>query len=208
MTTFDWEGFKNETGAKQMELASVLGTAQSNVSRKLKSYRIDISEKAKLIEHYGEEVVLKYADVPDKPDIDKDFIIVPVINLDARGGFATNEELGMEYATDVMPFSKKIAREGDVVIPIYGDSMTPKFPSGCMVLIRKIEMWQEYIEYGATYVMELVDGRRIIKNVKKSASADNFLLESINPDYQPTDIPKKMIRFVFRVIMSIQRESL
>ena len=208
MANFDWVGFRDETGARQVELATILGTAQGTISKKINSMRIDAAEKAKLIEHYGEEVVLKYADVPVKLDIDKDFVIVPVINLDARGGFATNEELGMEYATDVMPFSKKIAMAGDVVIPIYGDSMTPKFPSGCMVLIRKIEMWQEYIEYGATYVMELIDGRRIIKNVKKSDNSDNFLLESINPDYQPTDIPKKMIRFVFRVIMSIQRESL
>ncbi len=137
-----------------------------------------------------------------------EIVMIPVINLDARGGFAANDELGVEYATDNMPFSKRIARAGDIVIPVYGDSMAPKFPSGCMVLIRKVEMWREYIELGATYVMELVDGRRLIKNIKKSDNSDCFLLESINPEYQPTDIPKKMINLIFRVIMSIQRESL
>ena len=134
--------------------------------------------------------------------------MIPVINLDARGGFLSNEELGAEYTTKLMPFSRTMAREGDFVIPIYGNSMEPKYPSGSMVLIRKIDLWKEYLELGATYVLELIDGRRIIKTVQRSSSPDSFLLESINPKYEPTDIPKSMVKLVFRVIMSIQRETI
>lgn len=137
-----------------------------------------------------------------------DIVFVPVLNLDARGGFSSNECCEPEYATSLMPFSRDIAKEGDLVIQIYGDSMAPKYQSGSLVLIRKIEMWNEYLEYGGTYVLELNDQRRIIKNVHKSKDNECFLLESINPDYEPADIPKRLIRFVFRVIMSIQRESL
>ncbi len=134
-------------------------------------------------------------------------IFVPVLNLDARGGFSTNEALEMECSVGLMPFSRNIAREGDFVIQIYGDSMSPKYESGSMVLVRKIEMWREYIEFGATYVLELQDARRIIKNVHKGKDENSFKLVSINPTYEPSDIPKSMVLQVFRVLMSIQRES-
>lgn len=135
-------------------------------------------------------------------------IMIPVINIDARGGFNTNDELGNEYTKSLMPFTREIAKDGDIIIPIYGDSMAPKFPGGCMVLIRKVELWREYLEFGATYVIELIDQRRIIKNIQKADDKDSFILESLNPKYQPTEIKKDLVNLVFRVIMSIQRESL
>ena len=142
------------------------------------------------------------------PLIHPDVVMVPVYNLDARGGFGENDELAPEYVTEHMPFSRSIARDGDVVIPIYSDSMTPKFPSGSFVLIRNIQMWREYIEYGASYVLEFMDGRRVIKNIQRSKEKNNFLLESVNPKYEPTDVPKTMIRRIFQVLMSVKRETL
>lgn len=142
------------------------------------------------------------------PSIHPDVVMVPVYNLDARGGFGENDELAPEYVTEHMPFSRSIARDGDVVIPIYSDSMTPKFPAGSFVLIRNIQMWREYIEYGASYVLEFMDGRRVIKNIQRSKEKDHYLLESVNPKYEPMDIPKNTIRRVFQVLMSVKRETL
>lgn len=138
----------------------------------------------------------------------EDVIMIPVISLDARGGFLPNDVSGSEYVDSFMPFSKEIAREGDFVIPIFGDSMAPKYPSGSCVLIRKVVLWMEYIEYGAAYVLDLVDDRRIIKNVQKSDKKDYYLLESVNPKYDPAEIPKNMIRNVFRVLVSVRRETI
>ena len=153
---------------------------------------------------YGEgEMMEKSA-----PSIHPDVVMVPVYNLDARGGFGENDELAPEYVTEHMPFSRSIARDGDVVIPIYSDSMTPKFPSGSFVLIRNIQMWREYIEFGASYVVEFLDGRRVIKNIQRSKEKDHYLLESVNPKYEPTDVPKTMIRRIFQVLMSVKRETL
>ena len=137
-----------------------------------------------------------------------DVIMVPVINLDARGGFGENDERGLEYITERMPFSRNIARDGDVVIPVFGDSMEPKFPSGSYILIRLVAMWQEYLELGASYVIELIDDRRVLKNIQRSDDKDKFLLESVNPKFEPMEIPKKMIRRIFQVLMSIKRETL
>lgn len=142
-------------------------------------------------------------------DDSKNVIMIPVLNLDARGGFLSNDEVSTpEYITKYEPFSREVAREGDIVIPIFGDSMAPKYPSGTMVLIRKIELWKEYIEYGASYVLELIDERRLIKNVQNGKSKDTLLLVSINEKYEPAEIAKNLIKNVFRVLMSVRREAM
>ena len=140
--------------------------------------------------------------------INPDVVMVPVYNLDARGGFGENDELAPEYVTELVPISRRVARDGDILIPIYSDSMTPKYPAGSFVLIRNIQMWREYIEYGASYVLEFMDGRRVIKNIQRSKEKDHYLLESVNPKYEPTDVPKTMIRRIFQVLMSVKRETL
>ena len=140
---------------------------------------------------------------------DNDTILIPVVNLDGRGGMAYNEEVETEtYTTGQLPFPTSIARQGDVVIPIYGDSMEPAYKSGSMVLIREVELWREYLELGCTYVIGLVDDRRVIKTVMAGSDAKHLLLVSINPNYQPQEIDKKIIRSVWRVIVSVRRESL
>ena len=154
----------------------------------------------------GEGEMLKYASDSNSSS-ENEVILVPILNLDARGGFSSNEELGTECKIGLMPFSRSIAKDGDFVIQIYGDSMSPKYESGSMVLVRRIEMWREYLEFGATYILELQDARRIIKNVHKGKDENSFKLVSINPTYEPSDIPKSMVSQVFRVLMSIQRES-
>ena len=136
-------------------------------------------------------------------------LMIPIVNLDARGGFGGNDVSDTaEYTDGYMPFSRDIARPEDIVVPVYGDSMSPKFPSGSFILIRNAPMWREYVELGAPHVLELVDYGRVLKNIQRSSNKDCFLLESINPKYEPTDIPKKLILHVFRVIMAVRRETL
>ena len=146
---------------------------------------------------------------PTKPPGNEDTIFIPVVNLDSRGGMAFNEEVQTEtYMTGRLPFPTSIAHHGDVVIPIYGDSMEPTYKAGSLVLIREVELWREYLEFGCTYVIGLVDDRRVIKTVMAGNDADHFLLVSINPAYQPQEIAKDIIRSVWRVIASVRREAL
>lgn len=147
---------------------------------------------------------------PTEPPPEKgDTILIPVASPDSIGGTRFNEEVNTEeYITGYLPFPTSIAHHGDVVIPIYGDSMEPTYKSGSMVLIREVELWREYLEFGCTYVIGLVDDRRVIKTVMAGNDADHFLLVSINPDYQPQEIAKDIIRTVWRVILSVRREAL
>ena len=145
----------------------------------------------------------------EPPPESGDTILIPVVNLDSRGGMAFNEEVQTDtYITGKLPFPTSIARQGDVVIPIYGDSMEPTYKSGSMVLIREVELWREYLELGCAYVIGLVDDRRVIKTVMAGSDADHFLLVSINPAYQPQEIAKDIIRSVWRVIVSVRREAI
>lgn len=138
-----------------------------------------------------------------------DTIEVPILNLDSRGGFLPNEETDvMEYAQGTMPFNRSIARAGDLVVSVYGDSMSPRYPAGSFILIRPIEQWREYIELGKTYVLELADWRRIIKIVRKGSDSAHYLLDSYNIDYESTEIATSFINNVWLVVASVNRETM
>lgn len=157
----------------------------------------------------GDGGMLLNASPPTEPPPGNDTILIPVVNLDSRGGTAYNEEVQTDtYITGQIPFPRSIAHQGDVVIPIYGDSMEPTYKAGSMVLIREVELWREYLELGCTYVIGLVDDRRIIKTVMAGSDTQHYLLVSINPAFQPQEIDKKIIRSVWRVIVSVRREAL
>ena len=136
-----------------------------------------------------------------------DAIFIPVINLDVRGGLLPNAESDTEqYTIDTMPFSRSIACEGDVVVPVYGDSMSPRYPSGSHILIRPLPLWRDWLELGQSYVLELSDWRRTIKIVRKGSTADTYRLECYNVDYDTTEIPKSLIEHIWQVIMCVKRE--
>lgn len=141
--------------------------------------------------------------------INPDIINIPILSLDARGGFLPNDKADIDqYTIGTMPFNKQIAHTGDVVIPVYGDSMTPKYPAGSYILIRPIEAWREYIELGRSYVLELADWRRIIKIVRKGSDATHYTLDSYNVDYESNEVSISFINNMWLVVASVNREEL
>jgi len=62
---------------------------------------------------------------------------------------------------------------------VKGDSMEPKIPEGCNVLVRK----QETIENGEIAVVMNGEGEAVIKKV--IFSGDTVVLQSLNPKYPP-----------------------
>ena len=146
--------------------------------------------------------------VPTKAP-DPDIINIPILSPDAAGGFRPNDEADIEqYTIGTMPFNRQIAHHGDVVIPVYGDSMTPKYPAGSYILIRPIEAWREYIELGRSYVLELADWRRLIKIVRKGHDATHYTLDSYNVDYESNEVSISFINNVWLVVASVTREEL
>ena len=139
---------------------------------------------------------------------DADVVRIPIINLDARGGFLSNQETDVsQYVTDYVLLDNSMAQGGDVVINMYGDSMYPRYPSGSKLLIRQVETWREYLELGACYVIELTDGRRVVKIVRKGSDKEHFNLLSVNPEFDEQEIPISLINRVFLVKLMIKSET-
>lgn len=144
---------------------------------------------------------------PQTPIHDNNVINVPIINLDVRGGLFPNDETDVsQYTLGTMPFNRNIATEGDFVAPVFGDSMSPRYPSGSYILLRPLPLWREWLEFGNPYVLELADLRRTIKIVRKGLTPDTYRLECYNPDYDTTEIPTSIIKNVFQVLAVFKRE--
>lgn len=209
-----------ERGLTQKALAEQLGIAQSQVNNIVNGRdRLGIKNANRFSEALGidplwlmtqgEQGTPPDEGAPLAPLAQEDVIMIPVLNWDSRGGFLSNREVDIdEYTIDTMPFSRSVAKAGDVVVQVYGDSMLPKYPSGCYILIRPIEMWREYIELGKSYVLELADWRRIIKIVRKGSDSQHYLLESYNPQFESDEIAKNFIAHVWLVVVSVNREAM
>lgn len=136
---------------------------------------------------------------------DENFRMVPLINIDSVGGVHSQNAIdpSEQYVIKMMPFTE--AREGDVAILQSGNSMYPTIPSGSALLIREIVDWREYFGYGNIYVLWLRDGRRITKEVRRyDADPKNYVwCVSYNPDVADEELPRSMIRGVWKVIKYI-----
>lgn len=91
----------------------------------------------------------------------------------------------------------------DFAISIYGDSMSPEYPSGSRVLIKKIDP-NAFIDWGRAYVLDTCNGV-IIKEVLKCEREGFITCHSINPDpkYADFDVSLNEIYGIYRVLMCL-----
>jgi hypothetical protein len=94
------------------------------------------------------------------------------------------------------------SRFGDIAIYQSGESMSPTVPPGAVLHLRRVEGWRDYFGYGNVFVLVLVDGRRVTKEVTRcDADPANYVtLVSHNPDVPDEDLPKSMISQVWKVL--------
>lgn len=122
---------------------------------------------------------------------------VPLIPIAAQGG-----SLG-EFASRLHEYDceKVISpiKGVDMAICVSGDSMAPEYPSGCQILVKKINE-RAFIDWGRVYVLDTVNGA-VIKKVLPSDSPDKVLCVSINPDYPPFEVSFEHIHAFYRVMM-------
>ena len=91
----------------------------------------------------------------------------------------------------------------DFAITIYGESMSPEYPSGSRVLIKKINP-DIFIDWGRVYVLDTCNGV-IIKEIRKCQKEGFITCHSINtdPKYADFDVPLKEIYGMYRVLMCL-----
>lgn len=91
----------------------------------------------------------------------------------------------------------------DFAISIYGDSMTPEYPSGSRVLIKKIDP-AVFIDWGKVYVLDTSNGV-IIKELHKNEKEGYVTCHSINPDpkYADFELAIADVYGFYRVLMCL-----
>lgn len=148
---------------------------------------------------------LRLTDAAESSEKVSDYRLVPLIQIDSVGGIHSSNSIDYteQYVLRRMPFTE--AREGDVAILQSGNSMYPTIPSGSALLIREVEDWQDYFGYGNIYVLWLRDGRRITKEIRRyDEDPKNYVwCVSYNPDVADEELPRSMIRGVWKVIKYI-----
>lgn len=87
----------------------------------------------------------------------------------------------------------------DYAIQVTGDSMSPDYPSGSMILIKQINE-KAFIEWGKVYVLDTENGA-VIKQIRKTENPQVIECVSINKDYQSFTMETKYIRGWYRVLM-------
>lgn len=127
---------------------------------------------------------------------------VPLVNIDSVGGIWSQNEItpSEQYTIRSIPFPD--ARPDDVAILQSGDSMSPTIPPGAILQIRQVVDWQEYFGYGNVFVLWLKDDRRITKQVLKYGPDPKTYVtcHSYNPDAADEELPRSMIKQVWKVV--------
>lgn len=122
---------------------------------------------------------------------------VLVIPYGARGG-TIGDFLDGVHEYDCERITSPI-RGADYAMEVTGDSMSPEYPSGSRVLIKRVDE-TAFIAWNEVYVLDTPNGA-VIKRIRKNPDPSVVECVSVNPAYQPYTIPRDFIRGWYRVLM-------
>ena len=139
------------------------------------------------------------APAPSPSSTEEETKRVPLIPFEARGGqldgFARDGVTLAQCETVPTPF-----KGAQFAISVRGQSMSPTYPSGCVLFISKnIADW---VEWGKVYVLDTENGV-IVKQLAPSSLGNDFVCcKSFNdaPEFAPFDVPKSTIFGIYRVV--------
>ena len=135
-------------------------------------------------------------DRPERTEQDQTESVL-VIPYGARGGTIGDFVDGVhDYDCEKVLSPVKGA---DYAMEVTGDSMSPDFPSGSRILIKKIDE-TAFIAWNEVYVLDTPNGA-VIKRIRRTEDPAVIECVSINPAYQPYRIERDFIRGWYRVLM-------
>ena len=140
------------------------------------------------------------------PLIDKENTIVlssmqvPLLPISAQGGYLNDFEAQVsEYECEMIVSPIK---EANLAMVVTGDSMSPEFPNGCRVLLKKIND-KAFIEWGHPYVLDTENGA-VLKNIHPCHEDDSYIIcRSVNPRFEEFKVKKTVIRGWYKVLMEM-----
>ena len=128
---------------------------------------------------------------------EREMEMIPVLPTDARAGSLA------EFADSVEAFNceRMVSpiRGADFAMQVTGDSMSPEYPSGSVIICKKINE-KAFIEWGKVFVLDTPNGA-VIKSIRKTDNDNEIECVSLNPAYQPFKIDTEYINGWYRVLM-------
>lgn len=126
---------------------------------------------------------------------------VPLLPISAQGGSLTDFVVSVKDSDCERVVSP--IKGADFAMTVAGDSMTPEYPSGSQILIKKINE-RAFIDWGKVYVLDTCNGS-VIKRIFPADDKDPGKVKcvSINPDYPPFEVSFADIYGIYRVLLSM-----
>lgn len=175
--------FAKLVGSSQSTISAGLGTRPENLTQKLIG-RIVMFSAANNLE----------GDSPQEDNAPETILVIP---YGARGG-TIGDFLDGVHSYDCERIVSPV-KGADYAMEVTGDSMSPEYPSGSRVLIKRIDP-NAFIEWNEVYVLDTPNGA-VIKRIRKTDDPKLVECISINPAYQPYTIPTNFIRGWYKVLM-------
>lgn len=122
---------------------------------------------------------------------------IPLLPISAQGGSLNDFVVSVknnECEKIISPI-----KGVDYAITVSGESMSPEYPSGSQVLIKKINE-RAFIDWGRVYVLDTCNGT-VIKRLFPSDAAGCVVCKSINPEYPSFEVSMEDVYGVYRVLM-------
>lgn len=190
----------------QKDFANLLGCNEASISRALKGDEKYLTDGllSRVHEYMNENVsAIPEQWIKDFPSLDTikvkpEQATIPVIPTGARAGTLGDFAEGVkEYDCERMISPIKGA---DFAIQVTGDSMSPEYPNGSQIIIKKISA--EFIAWGNVFCLDTNDGA-IIKQVFPTDDDSVIECRSLNPAYPPFLIKRDLINGWYRVLMCL-----
>lgn len=124
---------------------------------------------------------------------------VPLLPISAQGG-PLNDFVTSVKRDDCEMIASPI-RGVDFAMGVSGDSMAPEYPSGCKVLVKKIDA-NAFIEWGRVYVLDTCNGS-VVKKIMPGEREGQLRCVSINDDYPPFFVDLTSVYGIYRVQMML-----
>lgn len=135
----------------------------------------------------------------DDNGISGDYIVplVPVSAMAGSLGAFNTGVFGYECERIVSP-----VRNASLAITVSGESMSPEYPNGCKVLLKKIDE-RSFIEWGRVYVLDTANGAVIKVIFPCKDDESKVVCHSINKDYPDFTVDKADVTGWYRVMMTL-----
>lgn len=125
--------------------------------------------------------------------------MVPMLPISAQGG-PLNDFVTSVKREDCEKIASPI-RGVDFAMSVSGDSMAPEYPSGCKILVKKIDE-KAFIEWGRVYVLDTCNGS-VVKKIMPGDRDGQVRCVSINDDYPPFFVDLSRVYGIYRVRMML-----